>query len=218
MAAAAGRRFCDARHSRAVKAVPEADPPAPHTGRNTAIRNAAGEHMRSLITGFLAGLLVCPLLSAAGPNDPDEKGIEENVQTLKQQVLELNRDLFMLEEELLFPSNTQVSVFVSMDVGEFFALDSVQIKIDDKEVANYLYTKREVEALVRGGVQRIHIGNLRTGEHELVAFFTGKGPHGRDYKRGATATIDKSLGPKYVELKIVDRTSNQQPEFEVREW
>ena len=174
--------------------------------------------MRSLITGLLAGLLVWPLLSVAGPDAQGEQGVEENVQTLKQQVLELNRDLFMLEEELLFPSNTQVSVFVSMDVGEFFQLDSVQVKIDGKEVADYLYTQREVEALVRGGVQRIHIGNLRTGEHELVAFFTGKGPHGRDYKRGATLKIQKGLGPKYVELKIVDQTRNFQPEFDIKEW
>lgn len=174
--------------------------------------------MRRLITGVLAGLLVWPLLLSADQEAAAKTGIEEDVQTLKQQVLELNRDLFMLEEELLFPSNTQVSVFVSMDVGEFFKLDSVQVKIDGKEVADYLYTEREVDALVRGGVQRIHIGNLRTGDHELVAFFTGKGPHGRDYKRGATTTIKKGLGPKYVELKIVDQTNNYQPEFDVREW
>jgi len=171
-----------------------------------------------MITGLLAGLLVWPLMLSADQNPASETGIKEDVQTLKQQVLELNRDLFMLEEELLFPSNTQVSVFVSMDVGEFFKLDSVQLKIDGKEVADYLYTPREVDALVRGGVQRIHIGNLRTGDHELVAFFTGKGPHGRDYKRGATATIKKGLGPKYVELKIVDQTNNYQPEFDVKEW
>ena len=133
-------------------------------------------------------------------------------------MLELNRDLFMLEEELLFPSNTQVSVFVSMDVGEFFQLDSVQLKIDGKEVADYLYTPREIDALVRGGVQRLHIGNLRSGDHELVAFFTGKGPKGRDYRRGTTATISKGLGPKYVELRIVDQTNNYQPEFDVKEW
>ena len=174
--------------------------------------------MRRIITGLLAGLLVWPLVLSADQPAADETGIKEDVQTLKQQVLELNRDLFMLEEDLLFPSNTQVSVFVSMDVGEFFKLDSVQLKIDGKEVADYLYTPREVDALVRGGVQRIHVGNLRTGDHELVAFFTGKGPHGRDYKRGATATIKKGLGPKYVELKIVDQTSNYQPEFEVKEW
>ena len=174
--------------------------------------------MRRIITGLLAGLLVWPLVLSADQPAADETCIKEDVQTLKQQVLELNRDLFMLEEDLLFPSNTQVSVFVSMDVGEFFKLDSVQLKIDGKEVADYLYTPREVDALVRGGVQRIHVGNLRTGDHELVAFFTGKGPHGRDYKRGATATIKKGLGPKYVELKIVDQTNNYQPEFDVKEW
>jgi hypothetical protein len=105
-----------------------------------------------------------------------------------------------------------------MDVGKFFQLDSVQVKIDGKEVADYLYTQRELEALIRGGVQRIHIGNLRSGEHELVAFFTGKGPQGRDYKRGATTRIQKGLGPKYVELKIIDQTNNFQPEFDIKEW
>ena len=174
--------------------------------------------MKALHRGILAGLLLWPLLLAAESKVPAESGIREDVQTLKQQVLELNRDLFLLEEELLFPSNTQISVFLSMNVGEFFQLDSVKIKIDGKEVADYLYTQREIDALVRGGVQRIHIGNLRTGEHELVAFFIGKGPKGRDYKRGTTMTINKGLGPKYVELKIVDQTKNYQPEFEVKEW
>lgn len=171
--------------------------------------------MRRFNRGLLAGLLIWPLLLAAADQDA---GLKEDVQTLKQQVLELNRDLFILEEELLFPSNTQVSVFVSMDVGEFFQLDSVQLQIDGKEVADYLYTPREIEALIRGGVQRLHIGNLRNGDHELVAFFTGKGPKGRDYKRGATTTINKGLGPKYVELRIVDQTNNYQPEFDVKEW
>ena len=174
--------------------------------------------MKALFRGILAGLFIWPLLLQAETAKQPQSGIHENVQNLKQQVLELNRDLFLLEEELLFPSNTQVSVFVSMDVGEFFQLDSVEVKIDGKQVADYLYTQREVEALIRGGVQRVHIGNLRTGDHELVAFFTGKGPHGRDYKRGATVSIKKGLGPKYVELRIVDQTNNFQPEFDIKEW
>ncbi len=171
--------------------------------------------MKRLTIAILAGLLAWPL-AVLSENPP--AGAQEQVQDLKKQVLELNRDLFLLEEELLFPSNTQVSVFLSMDVGSFFQLDSVTVKLDGKEVANYLYTPREIEALIRGGVQRIHVGNIRKGEHELVAFFTGKGPHGRDYRRGATATIRKGLGPKYVELQIVDATNNQRPEFSVREW
>lgn len=156
--------------------------------------------------------------AAPATSGGDFKSLDGEVQGLKKEVLDLNRDLFMLEEELLFPANTQVAVFLSLDVGTFFELDSVQIKLDNKEVANYLYTDREVEALNRGGVHRVFIGNLKTGKHELVAFFTGKGPHERDYKRGANLNFEKGVGAKYLELKISDRQSAQQPEFKVKEW
>jgi hypothetical protein len=150
--------------------------------------------------------------------NPASAGLDQEVQSLKQEVLALNRDLFLLEEELLFPSSTQLAVFLSLDVGEFFALDSVQLKVDDKVVTNYLYTDREVQALHRGGVQRLYMGNIKAGQHELVAFFTGKGPNGRDYRRGANRVITKSLGPRFVELKIVDLESREQPDFEIKEW
>jgi hypothetical protein len=146
------------------------------------------------------------------------RSLDEDVQDLKKEVLDLNRDLFLLEEELLFPANSQVAFFVSLDVGEYFELDSVNLKIDGKEVANYLYTEREVGALVRGGVQRLHMANLKTGDHELIAVFTGKGPNVRDYRRGATLTFNKGIGAKYVELEITDRVRKQQPEFEIKEW
>ena len=148
----------------------------------------------------------------------DFKSLDEEVQSLKKEVLDLNRELFVLEEELLFPANTQVAVFVSMDVGEFFALDSVTLKFDDKEVANYLYTEREAQALLKGGVHRVFIGNLKAGEHELIALFTGQGPNARDYRRGATIKVEKGVGAKYIELKISDRAVKAQPEFIVKEW
>ena len=146
------------------------------------------------------------------------RGLDQDVQALKKEVLDLNRDLFLLEEELLFPANSQVAFFISMDVGEYFALDSVNLKIDGKEVANYLYTEREVDALVRGGVHRVHMANLKTGEHELIAVFTGMGPNAREYRRGATLTFEKGIGAKYMELEITDRVKKQQPEFVIKDW
>jgi len=144
--------------------------------------------------------------------------LDQETQSLKNAVLELNKELFLLEEELLYPANTQVAVFVSMDVGEYFALDSIQLEVDGKEVSNYLYTEREVGALHRGGVQQLYLGNLKVGEHELVAIFTGKGPHERDYKRGATLQFSKNIGSKFVELIISDQENQLQPEFVVRNW
>jgi hypothetical protein len=165
-------------------------------------------------------LLALFCTGSAGATDPaaEFKSVDQDVQSLKKQLIDLNRDLFKLEEELLYPASTQVAVFLSVDVGTFFALDSVELKLDDKDVTDYLYTEREVKALHRGGVQRLFLGNLKAGEHELIAFFTGKGPHDRDYRRGTTLKFDKAIGAKYIELKISDRTASLQPEFVVREW
>ena len=157
-------------------------------------------------------------LGAEAESREQFRGLDENVQNLKKEVLDLNRDLFLLEEELLFPANSQVAFFISMDVGEYFELDSVNLKIDGKEVSNYLYTEREVGALVRGGVHRMHMANLKTGDHELIAVFTGAGPHTRNYRRGATLTFNKGIGAKYLELEITDRVKKQQPEFVIKEW
>jgi hypothetical protein len=184
-------------------AAPAADPaPAANAGADAAAAPPAGD---------TAG-------SDAAVTSPDTRGLDQEVQGLKKDVVDLNRELFVLEEELLFPANTQVAVFISMDVGDFFALDAVTLKIDQKEVINYLYTPREVEALLKGGVHRLYLGNLKVGKHELVAFFSGKGPNDRDYKRGATLKFEKGIGAKYLELKINDRQRKQQPEFEIKDW
>lgn len=144
--------------------------------------------------------------------------LDTRVQDLKAEVMRLNRDLLVLEEELLFPAGTQVAVFVSMDVGKMFELESVQIKLDDKVVSQHLYTPLEVQALHRGGVQRLFVGNLRAGSHAIDAFFTGRGPHERDYKRGTTLKFDKGTEPRYIELRIKDSLARLQPEFEVKVW
>lgn len=181
--------------------------------------------MLSALTGLVAAqsspaipVAAATTMPTAAPLASAPSGLDERVQQAKSDVIKLNRDLLVLEEELLFPASTQVALFVSMDVGKLFELDSVQIKLDDKLVATHLYTPMEVQALHRGGVQRVFVGNLKSGKHEIVAFFTGKGPHERDYKRGATIKLDKGSGASYVELRIKDSTGKLQPEFDVKVW
>ena len=171
--------------------------------------------MAALTLGLLTGLL---LATSALSDEAPAPALGDEIEGLKDEVLDLNRELFLLEEELLFPANTQVAVYLSMDTGNFFALDSVQLSIDDKEVAKYLYTEREVDALYRGGVHRVYMGNLKAGEHEVVAVFTGVGPHGRDYRRATSVNLEKGLGARFLELSITDSKSALQPEFAVRMW
>ena len=182
-------------------------------------QQGASDIGKQLFPGAPKNPLATPEAPSPAPEGSgDTRGLDQDIQGLKKDVVDLNKDLFILEEELLFPANTQVAVFLSLDVGDFFALDSVQLKIDRKEVINYLYTPRERDALLKGGVQRLYLGNLKVGSHELVAFFNGTGPNARAYKRGAPLRFEKGVGAKYLELKINDRQRKLEPEFEIKDW
>lgn len=163
----------------------------------------------------IAFFLLCSTLAFAQTNATANSSGQ--VESLKESVLTLNRDLLILEEELLYPASSQVAIYVSMDLGEFFTLDAIKLEIDNKLVASELYTDKQTKALFRGGVQRLYIGNLKTGEHEISAFFTGRGPH-QDYKRGAKLVISKDQEPLVLELRIVDSTAQLQPVFEIKQW
>ena len=153
------------------------------------------------------------LLAAAAVTPDSTPALSGQMEDIKRNLVELKRDLVVLEEDLLYPASSQVAVFLSMDVGEFFALDAVTLKLNGKDVTHYLYTQKQADALFRGGVQRLFVGNVKQGENQLTAFFTGRGPEGRDYRRATTVTFQKSFEPSYVELKISDSTAKYQPEF-----
>jgi hypothetical protein len=142
----------------------------------------------------------------------------QQIEDLKKSALELNRDLMILEEDLLFPANTQIAVFVSLDVGAYFSLDAVKLSIDGELVASHLYTAKQNTALARGGIQRLYLGNVKSGQHEITAVFHGIGPEKREYKRGATYKLTKNQSPSFLEIQIRDNTGNMQPSFEFKEW
>lgn len=163
------------------------------------------------------GSKAAPTVGADGL--PKERtNLQQDMQNLKEKVLQVNRDLFVLEEDLLYPSSTQVNVFVSFDALPYFQLNGVTIKINDRPVSNHLYTERELKAMNRGAVQRLFTGNLPTGEHELVAIISGVGPEGRDYKRAVSIEFKKSSGTHYIELKIEGDNQRQQPTFRLKQW
>lgn len=141
-----------------------------------------------------------------------------DLENLKSEVLKLNRDLLILEEDLLYPAQSQVAVYVSMDVGEYFHLDAVKLHIDNELTASHLYTEHQRDALIRGGIQPLFKGNLKSGNYQLSAFFTGIGPQGREYKRAASLELEKTDEPLVLELRIADSSGKQQPEFELVQW
>lgn len=144
--------------------------------------------------------------------------ISREIQGLKNDVVALNTNLRLMEEELLFPSSTQYSVYVSLNVGKYFALESIKLKFDGKTVTTHLYSPRQRESLSRGGVQKLYMTNLNEGKHIVSAFFTGIGPNGRDYKRAKNFEFMKGKGSQHMEISIVDDEASQEPLFNIKQW
>jgi hypothetical protein len=146
------------------------------------------------------------------------KVLSKEIQGLKKSVVDLNKDLQLMEEELLFPSSTQLSLFVSLDIGQYFTLESIKVKLDGKQVVTHLYSERQRQALARGGVQRLYLTNMNLGKHTIVAFFTGIGPNGRPYKRATELEFQKKQGSQYLELAIIDDSAKQEAKFTIKQW
>ena len=130
------------------------------------------------------------------------KGLDEQVQEIKSDVIAIAAELNSLEERLLYPSNTQVSVFVSLKADDTFLLDSLELRMNGEAVAYHLYSYKELEALKKGGVQRIYTGNLSSGKHEVQVIMIGKSKGGSDLNHSESFWIEKSVRPKAVEINL----------------
>lgn len=149
----------------------------------------------ALVGGASAG-------SARAGSKEQMQSLDEQVQEIKSDVLSIASELSHLEEKLLYPSNTQVAVFVSLPEGETLRVDSVQIRIDGELVAHHIYSFKELEALKKGGVQRIYTGNVRSGEHQLEVAVAGKLAGGKDVAGTETFSFSKEVGPKLVGVTL----------------
>lgn len=169
--------------------------------------------MNKVFKKILIGSLIMFWISASLAEEVTKeqiKGLDEQVQDIKKDVLGISTELTQLEEKLLYPSNTQVSVFVSLEKGAKFRLDALKIKIDGKDVSSHIYTFKELDALQNGGVQRLYTGNIRTGEHTLEVSLIAKSSGNNDEPQTASHKFTKSVEPKLIEIALSGQGSANQ--------
>jgi hypothetical protein len=159
--------------------------------------------LKMIVLGISVLFIILPAYGEEAPKE-QAKGLDEQVQEIKTDVLSIAAELNQLEEKLLYPSDTQIAIFLSLAKGGKYRLDAVDIQLDGKSVAHNLYTFNELEALQKGGVQRIYVGNVRTGEHALHVTVLGKSEGGSDFQRGESFSITKDIGPKLVGVVVAD--------------
>lgn len=130
------------------------------------------------------------------------KGLDEQVQEVKSDALSISAELSQLEEKLLYPSDTQFAIFVQLAKGDTLRLDSVDVRVDGQPTAHYIYSFKELEALQKGGVQRLYTGNVASGQHQLEVTVSGKLANGQEYSRSDTATFTKEIKPAMLGLTV----------------
>ena len=155
-----------------------------------------------------AAVALLTLIAGMAPADARDatreqmKGLDEQVQEIKSDVLSIAAELNGLEERLLYPSNSQVAVFIDLADGKEFRLDSIQIQLDGNLIAHHIYSYKELEALQKGGVQRIFNGNIATGQHQLEVSVAGKHDSGKDFSSVESFTFSKNVEPKLVGITL----------------
>ena len=154
----------------------------------------------------------------AQQNDQKQmRGLDEQIQDIKSDVLSISAELRGLEEKLLYPSGTQVAVFVALAKSDTMRLDAVRLQIDGQLVAHYIYSAKELEALRKGGVQRLYVGNVATGDHQLEVLVDAKLESGEDFSRTEHFGFRKEVKPKMLGLTLAGPTSGNTP-VALGEW
>ena len=169
------------------------------------------------VTWLAVSMLCGASVAVADSYREQMKGLDEQVQEIKSDVLSIDAELSRLEERLLYPSNTHLALFVGLEQGNPLRLDAMHVAIDGQQVAHYIYSFKELEALRKGGVQRIYVGNVATGEHQLEVLVDGKLEGGADFNRTERFAFRKDVKPKLVGLTLSGPDSGKAP-IALGEW
>ena len=163
--------------------------------------------MQRLTRAAVLAIVLAPCAGAQEPSTEEMRSLDEQVQEIKSDVLEIAAELTRLEERLLYPSDSQLAVFVSIAEGETFRLDAMRIDIDGELATHFIYGFKELEALQSGGVQRIYTGNVTTGAHKIAVSVTGKTPGGNDFSHTDTFDFNKDIEPRLLGITLAGPTA-----------
>jgi len=202
-----------------------AKPLSPLSRRRNAVHQGTGRGARPR---FLSGLLTCGLVllgfaaavsrSDEGSQNPSFARIDQEVQAIKQEILDINRNLSLLEEELLYPPEHRLTVFLSLSSGTTMDLKTLRIYLDEDTLVHHEYSNAEMEALRKRGVHKAYIGSIRKGEHVLQAQLRGTDRKDRVFDIANSATFTKRQSTKYVELRVSESSLQRVPRLTIQSW
>jgi len=170
---------------------------------------------RALIAGA-----VLPTVMVDAAVEPADAGagaaLRAEAADVTRDLVELKRDIRLVEDELLYPPSSKVAVYVSVAADIEGQLDAVQLKLNGRDVASRVYDAKAFTALTRGGVDRVYLGNAPQGDNVVVCRFQGRRADGKDFSRDAEIRFEKAFEPIAVEFEVTDTTTRGEPDIVAR--
>ena len=149
-----------------------------------------------------AALAAPPACGYAQDLDDDVRRLDDQIQGAKEDALNIAAELNLLEQRLLYPTGTRLTVSLTVTRPGRVRLESAEIRIDDDIVANHIYSEGELKALQNGGVQNLYLGNITVGRHELQLTVIGENMDGGHFERKASHVFTKDAATSALDVAL----------------
>ena len=153
-----------------------------------------------LLTAALAAPLAC--VNAQQPSTDEIRQLDNQIQSAKEDALDIAAELNVLEQRLLYPAGTRLTVSLALIRSGRIKLSTAEIRVNGDFVADHAYSDGELMALQKGGVQVLHTGNVPAGKHELQFRITGQHADGARFERTANHSFTKDSAPKALKVTL----------------
>ncbi|MCK5383010.1 MAG: hypothetical protein KAJ65_04545 [Gammaproteobacteria bacterium] len=173
---------------------------------------------------LLVSCVSCVFLTGAGTHSGSGDSrdrfvkLDSEIQAIKEEILDINQEILLIEELSLYPHGQQMIVLVSVATNSLLRPDSISLQLDGQTVSEHHYSDNEYAAMQAGGVHRLYTGRVDDGEHQLVISVTGEQARGNAFSQQRSVTITKQAGRKYMELHLGPREDTAEPGLTIREW
>lgn len=144
--------------------------------------------------------------------------LAQDAQRVKEQVLQLNKDLYQLEKDLLSPATTEIAFYLSLRATRYFSPLSVEINTQGIPSIHHLYTEREVEALLMGAVHPIASDNIGPGAHQVEVIVRGKDESGAEQVIKMAQQVEKQAAPLLLEIVVSDNRGASAAVMQLTTW
>jgi len=133
-------------------------------------------HCRKAVGSLLVALMAATPIASQASSESDERALklDQSIQAFKDEVLDFSREAQNIEDDVMYPAHTRVSVYLGVKIPGLL-LKEVSVAIDQAPPQIITYTDRDARAMLADRhLQRILLGSIQPGGHRIRVKYSGQ--------------------------------------------